>query len=298
MNHTDRPHHFTSGNQAGPGATRIAVIGAGTMGSGIATLCLMHGYTISLFDPDPNALERAQTRIARRADAAAHNRLTSHTVLELAVNQADFVIEAAPEQLELKRELFAQLDRLSPVHAILASNTSELSITILAGATLRPERVIGMHWFNPPERMKLIEIIIGVHTSAETLELTGRIAETCGKTTVTVKDHQGFVTTRALAALLTESIRMLEEGVATAEDIDTAIKLGLNHPMGPLELADYIGLDTVLFIAEGMHGALGERFLAPQTLRRLVDAGLLGRKSGRGFYSYDGSSRLPASGSS
>lgn len=288
MNHTDYP------KKSFPGDTRIAVIGAGTMGSGIAALCLMHGYTISLCDPDPNALERAHSRIARRADAAAHNRLSSHKVIEAAVSQADFVIEAAPEQLELKRDLFAQLDRFSPAHAILASNTSELSITVLAGATLRPERVIGMHWFNPPERMELIEIISGVHTSAETLEQTVKIAETCGKTTITVKDHQGFVTTRALAALLTESIRMLEEGVASAEDIDTAIRLGLNHPMGPLELADYIGLDTVLFIAEGMQEALGERFLAPQTLRRLVDAGLLGRKSGRGFYRYAGKTKLSA----
>jgi 3-hydroxybutyryl-CoA dehydrogenase len=147
--------------------------------------------------------------------------------------------------------------------------------------------VIGMHWFNPPERMKLVEIITGEHTSTETLELTRLFAEKCGKETVTVQDRQGFVTTRALAALLVESVRMLEEGVASAEDIDKAVRLGLNHPMGPLELADYIGLDTVLFISEGMNSALGERFLAPQTLRRLVDAGLLGRKSGRGFYSYD-----------
>jgi 3-hydroxybutyryl-CoA dehydrogenase len=135
--------------------------------------------------------------------------------------------------------------------------------------------------------MKLVEIITGVHTSTETLELTRLFAEKCGKETVTVQDRQGFVTTRALAALLVESVRMLEEGVASAEDIDKAVRLGLNHPMGPLELADYIGLDTVLFISEGMNSALGERFLAPQTLRRLVDAGLLGRKSGRGFYSYD-----------
>jgi 3-hydroxybutyryl-CoA dehydrogenase len=264
----------------------ISIIGAGTMGSGIAALSLLHGFQVALFDPDPAALARAQTRITRRADAAAHNRLTLHSSLEAAVGQAQFVIEAVPEQLELKRGIFAQLDRLAPPDAVLASNTSERSITVLAGATLRPEQVIGMHWFNPPERMQLIEIVKGVHTSAETLQLTRLIAERCGKTTVTVNDHQGFVTTRALAALLVESVRMLEEGVATAEDIDKAVKLGLNHPMGPLELADYIGLDTVLFISEGMKDALGERFLAPQTLRRLVDAGLLGRKSGRGFYDY------------
>jgi 3-hydroxybutyryl-CoA dehydrogenase len=267
--------------------SRVTVVGAGTMGGGIAALCLLHGFQVALHDPDPEALARARTRIARRADAAAHNRLTVHTVLEAAAEQAEFVIEAVPEQLELKREIFGQLDRLAPPEAILASNTSELSVTVLAGATLRPEQVIGMHWFNPPERMQLVEIIRGVHTSDETLGRTRFLAEKCGKTTVTVRDRQGFDTTRALAALLVESVRMLEEGVASAEDIDSAVKLGLNHPMGPLELADYIGLDTVLFIAEGMREALGERFLAPQTLRRLVDAGLLGRKSGHGFYSYE-----------
>ena len=265
---------------------RVAVVGAGTMGGGIAVQLLQAGLQVDLFDPAGDALEKARLRITRRADAAAQSRLKLHLNLSEAVSNADFVIEAAPEQLELKRQIFRELDRFAPAHAILASNTSELSITVLAGATLRPAKVVGMHWFNPPERMKLVEMVRAVHSSDETLQATRELAERCGKTVVTVADHQGFVTTRLLAALLLEAIRLHEEGVATGEDLDLAVKLGLNHPMGPLELADYVGLDTVLFIADGMHEALGERFLAPQSLRRLVDAGLLGRKTGRGFFDY------------
>lgn len=266
--------------------SRVAVIGAGTMGGGIAVQLLMAGMQVELFDPSGEALEKARLRITRRADAAAQTRLQLHLVLAEAVAEADFVIEAAPERLELKREIFAELDRCAPAHAVLASNTSELSITVLAGATLRPDKVVGMHWFNPPERMQLVEMVRGVHTAGETLAGTRALAEACGKTVVEVADRQGFVTTRLLAALLLEAIRLHEEGVASAADLDLAVKLGLNHPMGPLELADYVGLDTLLFIAEGMHGALGERFLPPQSLRRLVDAGLLGRKTGQGFFTY------------
>lgn len=258
------------------------------MGAGIASVCLGAGLGVALFDPDPGALERARARAGRRSDPQALGRLEVGTDLARAVAGVDFVIEAAPERLELKRELFARLDEAAPAHAVLATNTSELSVTAIAGATRKPERVVGMHWFNPPERMELVEMIRAVHTSDETLSATRTLAERCGKTTVTVADRQGFVTTRAVAALLLESIRMLEEGVASEEDIDTAVRLGLNHPMGPLELADYIGLDTVLFIAEGMREALGERFRAPQQLRRLVEAGRLGRKSGHGFYRYEG----------
>lgn len=263
---------------------RVAVVGAGTMGGGIAALLLQAGLRVDLYDPAEDALTRAQQRIEKRSGPAGGLQL--HLNLQEAVRAADYVIEAVPEILELKRQIFAELDRHAPEHAVLASNTSELSITVLAGATLRPQQVVGMHWFNPPERMQLIEMVRGVHSSDETLRLTRALAERCGKTVVTVEDRQGFVTTRLLAALLLEAIRLHEEGVAPAADVDLAVKLGLNHPMGPLELADYVGLDTVLFIADGMHAALGERFLAPQSLRRLVDAGLLGRKTGRGFFDY------------
>ena len=267
---------------------RVAVIGSGTMGGGVATLLLMNGYTVDLFDLYQSALDKARTRAAKRSDErTVADRLVVTTDLQAAVVNADFVIEAVPEILELKRQVFSRLDMYAPQHAVLATNTSELSVTAIAGASKRPEQVVGMHWFNPPERIALIEVVRAVRTDTETLERTVALAESCGKTTVVVEDRQGFVSTRALAALLLEAMRMLEEGVASARDIDTTLRLGLNHPMGPFELADYIGLDTMLFISESMSDALGERFLPPQTLRRLVEAGRLGRKSGYGFYQYD-----------
>lgn len=266
---------------------RVAVVGAGTMGGGIATLLLMNGHDVTVYDPSEDALEGAKRRAARRNDEAVlAARLQLTQELAVAARGADFVIEAVPERLELKRAIFEELHAAAPPHAVLATNTSELSVTAIAAATGRPEQVVGMHWFNPPERMELVEMVRAVRTSDATLLATEELAASCGKTTVTVLDRQGFVTTRAVAALLLEGVRMLEEGVASPEDIDTAVKLGLNHPMGPLELSDYIGLDTMLLIAESMTDALGERFRAPQTLRKLVEAGHLGRKSGRGFYDY------------
>ncbi len=277
-----------AGTDRTPYSRHVAVIGAGTMGGGIATLLLMNGHSVALFDPSDQALEGARKRAAKRNDEAVLvKRLTLTTQLDEAAAGADFVIEAVPEKLELKRAIFEQLDAATPPHAILATNTSELSVTALASATRRPAQVVGMHWFNPPERMELVEMVRAVQTSDATLAATEQLAVSCGKTTVTVQDRQGFVTTRAVAALLLEGVKMLEEGVASPRDIDTAVRLGLNHPMGPLELADYIGLDTMLLIAESMTDALGERFRAPQTLRKLVEAGHLGRKSGRGFYEYD-----------
>lgn len=257
------------------------------MGGGIATLCLMAGYSVRLFDPETTALERAVTRVAKRvAEGEVASRLDTTSDLEVALEAADFVIEAAPERLDLKREIFAKAASLTPDHAVLATNTSQLSVTAIAAAIDRPDRVIGMHWFNPPERMALIEIIRAVQTSEATLATTEEVSARCGKTSVVIADRQGFVATRAVATLLLEGVRMLEEGVATPEDIDTAVRLGLNHPMGPLELADYVGLDTLLLIAESLTEALGERFRAPQTLRKLVESGRLGRKSGHGFYRY------------
>src|SRR5690606_8422072 len=210
----------------------------------IATLLLVSGHTVALYDPAPQALEAARKRAARRSDdSVMASRLTLTTDLVAAAAGADFVIEAVPERLELKLSIFEQLDAGAPPHAVLATNTSELSVTAIAGATGRPQQVVGMHWFNPPERMELVEMVRAVQTSDDTLERTEALARSCGKTTVTVADRQGFVTTRAVAALLLEGVRMLEEGVASPRDIDTAVKLGLNHPMGPLELSDYIGLD-------------------------------------------------------
>lgn len=266
---------------------KITVLGAGTMGSGIAAICLRSGFEVAIFDPFDTALAKAKERcIKRTSSETVANKLSLSSELAVAAKDADFVIEAVPEKLDLKRSIFAELDKITPAACILATNTSELSVTAIAGATTRPEQVIGMHWFNPPERMELIEIVMAVQTSKQTLATTQELSKAVGKTTVVVKDRQGFVTTRALASLLLEAMRMLEEGVATREDIDQAVKLGLNHPMGPLELADYVGLDTMLLISESMNHSLGERFLAPQTLRKLVEANHLGRKTGQGFYSY------------
>lgn len=267
-----------------PHVKRVAVVGAGLMGSGIAAVLAASGYEVSLADTSAAALERAQARASKLSGASGAGALSLHAEVEEAVASADLVIEAVPELLDLKRELFGRIDAAAPAAAYLATNTSELSVTAIAAATSRPERVAGMHWFNPPERMRLVEVVRAVRTSAETLAVVSAVAEACGKTVVTVEDRQGFVTTRVVAAVLLEGARLLEEGVASKEDIDAAVRLGLNHPMGPLELADYIGLDTVLLIADAMTEAYGDRFRPPQGLRKLVEAGKLGRKSGGGYY--------------
>ena len=266
-----------------PPVRRVAVLGAGTMGGGIAALLAEAGYAVVLTDPLPEAGERALARIAKRAPDAD---VTFVATPEVAVSEADLVIEAAPERLDLKLDLFGRLDRAAPPHAVLASNTSQLSVTAMAAATSRPSQVCGMHWFNPPERMHLVENVRGLATSDATMALVRAVAEACGKTVVEVADRQGFVSTRLLAANLLEAMRMYEEGVASASDIDAAVRLGLNHPMGPLELADYVGLDVMLAISESLTDALGERFRPPQGLRKRVEAGFLGRKTGRGYHVY------------
>jgi 3-hydroxybutyryl-CoA dehydrogenase len=266
-----------------PHPLRIAVVGAGTMGAGIAALLAAAGHVVRLTDPQPHAAERALARIAKRAPEAT---VTVAEDAESAAVDAELVIEAVPEQLALKQDLFRRLDAVAPPSAVLASNTSQLSITALASVTRRPDRVAGMHWFNPPERMRLVENVRGWVTSAETMALLRRVAESCGKSVVEVEDRAGFVTSRILAANLIEAMRMHEEGVASAADLDQAIRLGLNHPMGPLELADYVGLDVMLAIATSLTEALGERFRPPQGLRKRVEAGYLGRKSGRGYHEY------------
>ncbi len=266
-----------------PAVRRVAVLGAGTMGSGIAALLAEHGFVVRIADPAPDARERALARVAKRAPDAD---VAAVAEIEEAVAEADLVIEAAPETLALKQELFRRVDAAAPEGAVLATNTSQLSVTALAATTARPTLVAGMHWFNPPERMRLVETVRGLATSDATMAIVRSVAEACGKTVVEVADRQGFVTTRVLAATLIEAMRMHEEGVASASDVDAAVKLGLNHPMGPLELADYVGLDVMLAIADSLTTALGERFRPPQGLRKRVEAGYLGRKSGRGYHVY------------
>lgn len=263
---------------------QITVIGGGTMGSGIAALLAEAQYKVQLVEPNEAAWATIEQRVQKRT---ATNPVTISADLAGAVANADLVIEAVPEVFALKEQIFRTTDTHAPAHAIIASNTSELSITALAATTSRPQQVAGMHWFNPPERMRLVELIRGLETADTTLETLRAVAEHAQKTVVVVQDVPGFATTRAMAASVLEGIRMFEDGVASKADLDTAVKLGLNHPMGPLELADYIGLDTLLYISQSLEQSFGERFKPPVRLRKLVEAGRLGRKTGAGFYTYN-----------
>ncbi len=281
---------------------RVAVIGAGTMGHGIAYVALASGYRVALADADRDALLAAHARIheafahgiARgKLDAAARDaaleRLTTHPALEDAAKDADLLIEAVPERIELKRALFAAAQGAAPAHAILASNTSSLSISAIAAAVAQPGRVIGMHFFNPVAAMRLVEIVRGQATSEATVEAARAFAGSLGKTPIVVGDSPGFATSRLGVVLGLEAIRMVEQGVASAEDIDRAMELGYNHPVGPLRLGDMVGLDVRLAIADHLHATLKEEtYRAPRLLRRMVAEGKLGRKSGEGFYRWDG----------
>jgi len=279
---------------------RIAVLGAGTMGHGIAQVAAMSGFRVVLQDVANEALDRALEQIAWSMDRlvekdrlseaeARHVKERLHTTVDLAeaVSQADLVIEAVPEDLELKLSVFAEVDELAPERAVIVSNTSQFSITRLASATKRPDRVCGMHFFNPPALMKLVEIARGERTSDATHRLVEQTAVRMGKETVTCKDSPGFITTRLIGLLWVEALPLVEENVASPEDIDKACRLGLGHAMGPLETADWSGLDVALAVADSLRERLGERFQTTPTHRNLVHAGFVGRKAGRGIYEYD-----------
>lgn len=277
----------------------IAVIGSGTMGRGIAYTAALSGYAVKLQDISEQAIETAKQYIdslliqsmekgyvtTEQQDLVERN-LQYTTNLQTAVETADLVIEAILEIMDLKIETFKQIEQYAPEHAILATNTSTMSPTEIAAATKRPEQFVAMHFFNPVHRMKLIEIIRGMDTSDETVETVRTVAETMGKETVEVNEFPGFVTSRMNCLIGNEAMNMLMEGVASAEDIDRAIKLGLNHPMGPLEMADLVGLDSRLRNMEYLYYHLGEKYRPSPLLVKYVKSGRLGRKSGKGFYNY------------
>jgi 3-hydroxybutyryl-CoA dehydrogenase len=278
---------------------KVAVLGAGTMGNGIAQVCAVAGMEVAMRDVEQPFLERGLAQIDKSLaklvekgtlDAgkrdAARARIRTTTSLEDAVSDADLVVEAIPERMDLKIETFALLGKHAPAHAILATNTSSLSVTEIAAASGDPARVVGLHFFNPVPLMKLLEIVRGLGTSDATIEAARAFAARIEKEPIVVKDFPGFATSRLGVILGVEAIRMLEQGVASAEDIDKAMKLGYRHPMGPLELGDLVGLDVRLAILEHLHKELGEQFRPPALLRQMVRAGKLGRKTGEGFYKY------------
>ncbi len=278
---------------------QIAVLGAGTMGHGIAHAAIAGGYVTRIYDVSDAAVAKGTAAIdaivrkgvelgkvsATEADAI-RARLTATTRIEDALAGVDLVIEAAPERIDLKLALMADIDRFAPEHTVVATNTSALSITEMAGASKNPSRVAGMHFFNPVHKMKLIEIVQALESAPGTLQVIEDVSKRMGKETVLVRESPGFITTRINASIGNEAFYMLMEGVASPRDIDKALKLGLNHPMGPFELVDLVGLDTRLSILEYLHRSMGEKYRPCPLLTQYVKAGRLGRKVGRGVYEY------------
>jgi 3-hydroxybutyryl-CoA dehydrogenase len=279
--------------------TTIGVIGGGTMGNGIAHVAARSGFKVILHDIDQRFLDRALDTISKNLDreitknkvtagdkAAALARITTAVRID-ALAAADFIVEAVVENFEVKTGIFERLDAIAREDVVLASNTSSISITKIASKTKRPDKVIGMHFMNPVPVMALVEIVRGLATSSDTTETTRQVAATLGKTPVEVNDFPGFVSNRVLMPMINEAVFCVMEGVGTAESIDAVMRLGMNHPIGPLALADLIGLDVCLDTMEVIHNGLGDSKYRPcPLLRKMVDAGHLGRKSGRGFYQY------------
>jgi 3-hydroxybutyryl-CoA dehydrogenase len=282
-----------------PDIRRITVLGAGTMGHGIAHAAMTGGFETRIYDVSPAALEKAVAaidgivakgieigKVAKDEGVAIRSRLRTFSALPPAVEDVDFVIEAAPEKIDLKLTLLREVEAHAPSAAVIASNTSALSITEMAGSLGNPARVAGMHFFNPVHKMKLIEIVQALATAPETLEAVEAVSKRMGKETVLVRESPGFITSRVNATIGNEAFYMLQEGVASARDIDKALKLGLNHPMGPFELVDLVGLDTRLSVLEFLHRSLGEKYRPCPLLVQYVKEGRLGRKVGRGVYDY------------
>jgi 3-hydroxybutyryl-CoA dehydrogenase len=277
----------------------IAVIGAGTMGRGIAHAAALGGYRTILEDLLPGALRKAENEIRANLDKAvklgkvaapdaeaAFRRVEYAGSVDEAAREADLVIEAVPEEMESKIEIFTLLDKICRPATILASNTSSLSITEIASVTYRAKKIVGMHFFNPVHKMKLLEVVRALETDDDTLASAVEVGKRMGKEVVVIKESPGFITSRINAIIGNEAFLMLQEGIASAADIDKAVKLGLNHPMGPFELVDLVGLDTRLSILEYLHKTLGEKYRPAPLLVEYVQAGRLGRKSGRGVYEY------------